>query len=389
MVGGGRDAARGRGAALHSRAGATSIASVERVNSTTPKYKLQGIEAARGIAATLVVIYHAARHIEFNGLGLPWFGGIELFGHAGVDFFFVLSGFIILFVHWGDVGQPSAMPRYVERRCTRIYPLYWAVLVVHIALAMFGSQQARFDLPTIAANVTLFPLADEPIVGVAWTLQHEILFYALFAVALISRLLAVLVFAAWFALVGAQWLGILDVSSIGAARVATSAYNVQFLMGMAAAAIARRVRLPMPRTFVVVGALSFLAVGIAESRGLIDGYGDAARLYFGATAFLLVIGLAESERNSSAPVPRWLGVLGKASYAIYLGHLLAIGVVWKILERLDLATSLPPSALHLLLIAAGLAGGIALSLVVEYPLMGVARRLWARAFTPAVGGAAR
>lgn len=356
---------------------------------TTPKHKLQSIEAARGIAATLVVIYHAARHIEANGLGLPWFAGIELFGHAGVDFFFVLSGFIILFVHWGDVDQPSAMARYVERRCTRIYPLYWAVLVVHIALAIYGSQQARFDLPTLAANVTLFPLAGEPIVGVAWTLQHEMLFYGLFAIALISRRLAVFVFGVWVALVFAVLLGIVDVSSIGAARVATSAYNVQFLMGMGAAAIAHRVRLPRPRAFAVVGAVSFFAVGIAESRGLVDGYGDAARFYFGAAAFLLVIGLVESERISSVPVPRWLGVLGKASYAIYLGHLLAIGVAWKILARFGLTLSLHPSALHVLLIAVGLAGGILLSLVVEYPLMGVARKLWARAFAPAVGGAAR
>ena len=356
---------------------------------TIPKYKLQGIEAARGIAATLVVIYHAARHIEAAGFGLPRLGGIERFGHAGVDFFFVLSGFIILFVHWGDVGRPAQMARYVERRCTRIFPLYWVMLAIYVALAMIGSQKARFGLPTLAANVTLSPFAGEPILGVAWTLQHELLFYGLFAFAIASRSLAVLVFGAWFALVVAVWIGLFDVSSTGWARVATSTYNLQFLMGMGAAAITHLARLPNPRTFAVVGAVAFFAVGIAESRGLVDGYGDAARLYFGAAAFLLVIGLAENERNSSAPVPRWLGVLGKASYAIYLGHLLAIGIAWKVLARLELTTRLHPSALHVLLIGTGLVGGIVLSLVVEYPLMRVARRLWTRVFTPAVGGAAR
>lgn len=358
------------------------------MSSTSPRNKLQAIEAARGVAATLVVIYHAARHVDRNGLGLPWFGGIEKFGHAGVDFFFVLSGFIILFAHWGDLGKPSSLPRYAERRCTRIYPLYWPVLAVYIAIAVLGRRQTQLDLPTLAANLTLFPLAGEPLVGVAWTLQHEMLFYALFVSALISRGFAVLVFGAWLACVGVALTGVVDMSAIPAARVATSAFNVQFVMGMCAAWIAHRVQLPAPRAFAIAGALAFLAVGVAESRAVIDGYKDPARFYYGAAALLLVVGLVESERKFGAGVPRWLGVLGKASYSIYLGHLLMIGVAWKLLAKLDVTSSVPRALLHLVLVAIGVGGGVALSMLVEYPLMGVARRLWVRTFAPAAGGVA-
>ena len=108
------------------------------MSASTAKHKLQGIEAARGIAAAMVVVYHAARHLDANGLGLPWAAGLEKFGHAGVDFFFVLSGFIILFAHWEDVGVRAALPRYAERRCTRIFPLYWPVLAAYFALAVLG-----------------------------------------------------------------------------------------------------------------------------------------------------------------------------------------------------------------------------------------------------------
>ena len=67
-------------------------------NSLAGKPKLTSIEAARGIAAVMVVFYHAARHLKADYNVMPW-EGIAQFGHAGVDFFFVLSGFIIFFVH--------------------------------------------------------------------------------------------------------------------------------------------------------------------------------------------------------------------------------------------------------------------------------------------------
>lgn len=353
------------------------------------KPKLQGIEAARGLAAAIVVVYHSARHLELGGFGRPWFLGLEYFGHAGVDFFFVLSGFIILFVHWNDVGRPSSLPRYVERRCVRIYPLYWVILAISVTLAVLGSRGLTLDLPTIAANVTLFPFAGEPIVGVAWTLQHEMLFYALFAVALVRRGLAPIVLAAWVVLIGATQLGFLDLSARPALRVVSSTYNLQFLMGMAAAFILRRSRVPAAGTVATVGALAFAAVGLAEVRGLVDGYGDLARLLYGAAAFLVVLGLVERERSAGLRVPALLGALGKASYSIYLGHLLAIGVTWKVLERLGWTERLPASALILILLVAGLAGGVLLSVMIEYPIMARARALWTRALGPASPRTAR
>jgi len=71
--------------------------------------KIWGIEAARGVAACMVVFYHAARHIQQDtGASVLW--GMSQFGHAGVDFFFVLSGFIIYWVHSKDIGQCFALP---------------------------------------------------------------------------------------------------------------------------------------------------------------------------------------------------------------------------------------------------------------------------------------
>lgn len=354
------------------------IRATNLVSASTAKHKLQGIEAARGIAAAMVVVYHAARHLDANGLGLPWAAGLEKFGHAGVDFFFVLSGFIILFAHWDDVGEPAALPRYAERRCTRIFPLYWPVLAVYFALALFGSRALRPGAETVLANVFLLPTAESPIVGVAWTLQHEMLFYVLFASLLVSRALGSVLLAAWVTWVLATIFGVLEGPEHGLGRVGLSSYNLQFVLGMAAAWVARRARVPAPRVLTFLGASAFFAIGIAESRGVVDGYGDAARLLYGLAAWLFVVGIVEGERTHGSRVPRLLAVLGKASYSIYLVHLLCIGMAFKVFARVGV-TGLDAHVQHLLLVVIGVVGGVLVSMWVEYPLMAVARRMWARA----------
>src|SRR4051794_20974345 len=65
--------------------------------------RLAGVEVCRGAAAVMVVFYHVARHLE-KAHGPTWLMGLWQFGHAGVDLFFVISGFNILAVHLDDIG---------------------------------------------------------------------------------------------------------------------------------------------------------------------------------------------------------------------------------------------------------------------------------------------
>lgn len=101
--------------------------------------KMQSIEAARALAAFVVVLMHSAslmRVEHFSGhIGL---GGIFEFGYVGVDFFFVLSGFIITYVHYADIGRPDRIPSYLWRRFSRIYPIYWFILGLVIAITAAG-----------------------------------------------------------------------------------------------------------------------------------------------------------------------------------------------------------------------------------------------------------
>ena len=93
------------------------------------------LEVGRGLAAAMVAMSHALSLLaEPRWLGVEPFGGRFANMNVGVDFFFVLSGFIVTFVHWHDLGRPERLGRYARRRFTRVFPAYWIVLTVIVAV---------------------------------------------------------------------------------------------------------------------------------------------------------------------------------------------------------------------------------------------------------------
>ena len=113
---------------------------------------LQTLQAGRALAAISV----AAFHLSIT-MGVERYGGVPVFqeftqhGSRGVDFFFVLSGFIILFAHVGDIDKPRAWGEYIYRRFVRLFPIYWLYTAGFVALLAlgFGTQA---DMPTSVAD---------------------------------------------------------------------------------------------------------------------------------------------------------------------------------------------------------------------------------------------
>ncbi len=339
------------------------------------KTRLSGIEAVRGCAATAVVLYHAARHLNWV-LGTPQLMRAVQFGHAGVDLFFVVSGFIILFVHHRDVGEPSRSRHYLARRFSRVMPTYWVAL----GLTLLISLAAGHAVPPVARllwSVTLLPSVEEPILGIAWTLQYEIVFYAAFSVLIISRRAGLALSGVWLGWILVVWLGWGAVAAIsGNAGIPSSLYdpyNLEFFMGMAGAYWLRRRTVPKPRLFLAVGLAVLILTAAAEDAGYLDGYAAPARLAYGIPSALLILGVAEAERCGRLTIPAGLRLLGGASYSIYLFQFVFIGVAWNLWLAAGLDGRTPAWASYPLLVCAGLAGGMAMARLVERPLLRLVR----------------
>jgi peptidoglycan/LPS O-acetylase OafA/YrhL len=345
--------------------------SVDPASHVTAKPRLAGIEAARGCAASMVVLYHAARHVDVS-VGLPSLRAALQSGHSGVDIFFVLSGFIILFVHDRDIGRPARVPAYAARRLTRVFPVYWVALALTLALDAGGGRPWQ-GTGRVVWSALLLPSAREPVLGIAWTLQYELVFYAAFAVLILNRWLGTALFAAWLAAilaVGAGWL------RLAVPPPMVSAYNLEFFFGMAAGLLVRRVG-ALPAWYLPAGLALFALACAAEDEGFLNGYAGRARLAFGLPATLIVSGLV---RLAGTGARRGLlGRLGEASYSIYIFQFCFIGLTWHALHVTGLDRALPAAANFVVLAAVAIAGGMVMSRLVEYRLMRALRGRLARA----------
>jgi exopolysaccharide production protein ExoZ len=332
--------------------------------------RLSGVEASRGVAASLVVFYHAARHLDKGG-SESFLNAIFQFGHAGVDFFFVISGFVIFFVHLSDAGDPSRLGRYANRRFTRLIPIYWFALAVRIAFAAVGRHGAPSWID-IAWSGMLVPSDTDMVLGVAWTLRYEVVFYALFAL-LIAHRRAGLTFMGVWLLASALTLVAIKRPDWLASQFA-SAWCLEFGFGMFAAYAVRRRVVSAPGLLLSIGVTLFASAALLEDIGSLDGYAESARLAYGIPSALILAGVAERDRRGSARVPAFALTVGGASYSIYLFHPLIIGVVWQAMLFVGADRWAPPLALFVCLVAMAIGGGVAVSRWVEYPIIQFLRR---------------
>ena len=341
------------------------------MGSAQDKGKLQGIEFCRGIAAVLVAIYHIARHFEKNFGDLP-FGVITKFGHAGVDFFFTLSGFIILYIHLNDCGEPSKLKEYLGKRIARVYPFYWFMLAVMIFIALVTSKTELFTLDLMFKNIVLWPLGmNDLLIGVSWTLQHEILFYLIFAILIVHLKTGLLVLAIWF--ISIVYASFFD-SDIQSMVVLLSAFNLQFFIGMFSAFLLKKYNIKYGAQLLWVGIFAFTLTAGMEINGIIDGYSNIARVYYGLSSMFVILGIVTYEKGNLLNLGRIGKSIGRSSYAIYLTHLIISGILFKVFNYFGIINILPYWCSAALLIAITVYIACLISKMVELPLSKLMRR---------------
>jgi exopolysaccharide production protein ExoZ len=329
--------------------------------------KYDGLEVGRGFAAIFVLISHTAEIVaepRFYGR-MPWGEHFLKFG-AGVDYFFVLSGFIIAWAHLADIGRPDRLGHYASRRFRRIFPPYWAVLLP-LSCAYFlmpsAGKPGQHDIWNFFFSVTLLPYPVHPILGVAWTLVYEMIFYAIFGIAIWKGRPAFVLLWLWGAAVLVA--NLVTKTMAFPFSILFDSLNLEFLMGVSAAICLRRYRIPIPEVLAVLGFAAFLTI-------LLIDYPVAAnpllmRIGYGLSATIGILGLVETERSRGLPTPKLLRTFGAASYAIYLVHGIAISVAIQLVVRLT-HRLLPLPLVMLILIGAGIAAGLLFHFYVETPL---------------------
>jgi exopolysaccharide production protein ExoZ len=331
---------------------------------------LRVLQAGRALAAISVAAFHLSIL-----MGLERYGGDAAFrdltrhGFRGVDFFFVLSGFIILFAHVNDIGKPSAWADYLNRRFVRVFPIYWLYTAGFVGLVLLGFGTDAKSPGNIADWLTTVTLvrfsAVEPPLSVAWTLFHEVAFYALFSLLILNKRLGIVALAVW----GVLCIALYDYP-LEAERtpwnVYTAAYNLFFLLGMGACWLYRR------------GGKGFVEFGVGLSIAVFAGFtmglpNNLSPLILSIGFALLVAGATKMELGGYIRVPAFLNFIGNASYTIYLAHIPILGLTMKIAMASGLYEAAGARVTYIVVLTATIASGCVAYALVERPLLAFLR----------------
>jgi exopolysaccharide production protein ExoZ len=340
------------------------------------------IQFLRAGAALAVAVMHYQMDTQRAGLsdGLNFFFWM---GNAGVDVFFVISGFVMVYSSQALFGTAHGPFKFFLRRVVRILPIYWVITSVYIAMAVAIPAFGKGYSPSSIAGSYLFipveraPGVVEPVVGQGWTLNYEMLFYAIFAIAITARprVAVATVALALAALVAAGRIFTLPLPFAFWA----SDIVLEFVWGAALGLLYQgSIRIPKAAGWALIAG----GVALIATQAL-NHVSELRCILLGVPAALIVAGACFPEFSPSKR--RWaaLTLLGGASYALYLTHSFANRAVLIVVTAFG---QKPASAPYLYLGAAALGAialAIALHLLVEQPATAWLKRLVRRYETAA------
>jgi peptidoglycan/LPS O-acetylase OafA/YrhL len=306
------------------------------------KQRLLSLEMIRALAVLSIVFYHTQMIFSVR-TGIVPFGGIFGAGIPSVDLFFVLSGFIIPYVHFADMGHPNKLGRYFHSRFVRIYPSVWIVTLLAIAVYLLGfggaDKVGKLSPGNIADSFLLLPQSGDALVNVTWTLKYEIFFYLLFALTIWRKWLGISLIALWQASTLVLYASGRELEWSWVAFYLRP-ISLEFGFGFVCCfVVVYRGRFTWLGRSRLVGSVLAAASATYVGAEIVKAYRSAGiapvpeYLFFGGCAAVIIGCLALLDIRQSFKTPPFLVAVGDASYSIYLVHFSTISLFAAFLTK--------------------------------------------------------
>jgi exopolysaccharide production protein ExoZ len=312
-----------------------------------PRPKLDSLELGRFLAAIYVLLAHVVPDVNAHaapGAAHIWSWLGVTGGGAAIEYFFVLSGFVMACSHGRDFGQRRSAPYFWWKRARRIYPMYWLGLIIG-----FAYLQTSFPPGDMLKIITLVPAQVNEFLPPAWTLRYGMTFYIMFGLCLLPYIGRPLL-AAWILATFWHWwpynqLHMLHLpqpaalywfgNTIGVHFV--SFLDIFFFAGLASGWAFMSLRPGKKSSIAITLGGIILAVALRDYMNF--GGPNAAVPMIALVAItiaVLILGVAGMERHGTLHLPRasvWAGII---SYPLYILHAALLTLFWHSLAAFQL-----------------------------------------------------
>jgi peptidoglycan/LPS O-acetylase OafA/YrhL len=342
-----------------------------------------GIQSLRALGALLVVIFHATNAVRDRIDASAWQFDT---GMAGVDLFFIISGFIMIVATeplWstGGGGHRAAW-QFLSRRIIRVVPLYWLATSLKLimvlilpaaalnAIGVWHTISSYLFIPAWNAKGENFPLLVP-----GWTLSFEMFFYLWFALVLFLRKHPVYWLTPLFA-VFVLYHSVFKPFD-AAPMTLLNQHLLEFCLGMWIGLAACRARLlpaAIARPLAVMSIIVLLSIHSLAG----DAIDHLPLLMWGVPSALLIYAVISLEDASAFWRRPLFQTLGDASYAMYLFHPFIVFVLAKILLKFNPSTEAALIAIIPLSLLLSSIAGVVIHRIIERPMTNYLRLRMAR-----------
>ncbi|QLJ65583.1 acyltransferase [Serratia marcescens] len=319
--------------------------------------KLIGLQWLRAVAVLLVVGWHVM--VKANVLNITSKQYFAI-GNAGVDLFFIISGFIMAYT----LQKKENGCTFFVKRLARIFPLYWlfslAALIVYLYNPNMVNSHAEHT--TIFNSFTLFPVENHAmLIDVGWTLRYEFIFYTILSICLFLRkdiglklcsiFLLALPFTSYFFNHGGFYFDFF-----------TNEILMEFSFGIMAYYANKNLNIhASPLVIILLGVALLLTL---------ENYTPHLHrtIKYGVPMLLILVGTLKLNQKRENYISKALALTGDASYSIYLSHMFTIGIAILVSRNLLLGTKFDYLFIPFSVLASTIVG-IAIFFLIEKPLL--------------------
>jgi len=295
---------------------------------------IHSIQALRGVAALMVVFFHATEVLKTAGCPAIY-ESFRIWGAMGVDIFFCISGFIMVHVISKNLGRKGYAREFLIKRFWRVMPLYWIYTVLAFLFYNFFWGASKAHLLQSFLFTSMFTDSFFPILRVGWTLFFEMVFY------LVCFLLMCLKKKTLFLIGCMAALGVLpfvvEQLGIGATDIGIQFFFIEILYGVIVGIVYGALHRIPNGVAMGVFTVSILLISPPVANWLFEWATATFRfVVWGIPCSLLVFSALYLERAFHPRIPALLLGLGNSSYTLFLAH------------QIILYTVLTKAATHLL-----------------------------------------
>jgi exopolysaccharide production protein ExoZ len=359
------------------------------MSTTRQSDRLIALQALRAFAAGAVVFDHG-QLTYLQKVNPHLHISVGIIGRLGVPVFFIISGFII----WASSSRlrGNAQQRtstFVRRRLIRIVPMYW--IATSIYAAKLAAQGNAPHLSDYVRSLFFVPYSNhglmEPVLGQGWTLNYEMLFYAMLSIALVMVVRARLgwIFGTLITLMVLRATGVLTPHGAWAIWALAKPILSFFLLGVIFAIVWERVqdhRLTVPLWAVTLIGIAIILVygGLSHFKVVTGPTSTGPQLV--VCGALVAICVFFRVPHNEGRIGRAVVLAGDGSYSTYLIHGFILGPAGRVLSKLGIGSSVTPKEFSIVLILVCTAVGMLVYTFVENPMRNWLNARWGQAAGP-------